>query len=211
MTTQTRTSTDRANGAAIAAFAFGSIAVVTAAIVAIVAFGGAGNGNPNQGGVVVPPPAASPSGPAKPTTDPTTEPTTAPIPSAKPDAPIKVRIATVNHADVTVAVIDETTRVLEARSGPPIEGASVDYDRLSVESVDATTLRLTWSDYPIDNALTLFVSEGEGRVRLVLVRPGPTGTTDSIAFDRQLLVHFASPIDAADVDPFVQDGLDTAG
>ena len=109
MTTQTRTSADRSNGAAISAFAFGAIAVVTAAILAIVAFGGAGNGNPNPGGVVVPPRAGSPSAPARPTAEPTTEPTTAPIPSAKPHAPIKVRIATVNHADVTVAVIDETT------------------------------------------------------------------------------------------------------
>jgi hypothetical protein len=117
----------------------------------------------------------------------------------------------VNHAAVTVDVVDETSRVLDARSGPPIEGVSVDSDHVQVENVDATTLRLTWSDYPMDNALTLFVSEGDGRVRLVLVRPGPSETTDAMAFDRQLILRFANPIDASDVDPFVQDGLDTAG
>lgn len=211
MTTNTQARTDRRTGAAVAAFTFGAIAVVTAAIVAFVAFGGAGNGRPNQGGIVIPPPAEAPSTPPKPTVEPTTDPTTAPSPSSKPEAPIRVRIATLNRADVSVDVVDETSRVLDARSGPPIEGTSVDYDRLAVENVDATTLRLTWIDYPIDNALTLLVSQGgDGRVRLVLVRPGPTETTDTIAFDRQLLVRFASPIDAADVEPFVQDGLDTA-
>jgi hypothetical protein len=209
MTTQTRTTSDRSNGTALAAFAFGAVAVVTAAFVAIVAFGGAGNGNPNQGGVVVPPP-ASPSVPATPSIDPSARPTTAPHRSSKPDEPIKVRIATVNHANVTVDIVDETLRVLDARSGPPIEGASVDFDRLQVENAGPTTLRLTWSDYPMPTALTLFVSETNGRVRLVLVRPGPTGTTDAMAFDRQMLVRLASPIDAANVDPFVQDGLDTA-
>ena len=214
MTTQTRTRTDR-NGAAIAA-----IAVASAAVVAIMAFGGAGNGNGNQGGVVVPPPAASPSTPPTPTPAPTSEPTAAPTPSSTPSptpgggddgTPIKVRIATVNHADVTVDVFDETSWVVDARSGPPVEGVSVDYDRVQVENVDPATLRLTWSDYPMDTELTLFASEGDGRVRLVLVRPGPTETTDAIAFDRQLLLRFATPIDAGKVDAFVQDGLDTAG
>lgn len=209
MTTQTRTRTERTDAFAIAALGLAAIAVATATIAAV-AFGGAGDGRPNQGGIVVPPPAASPSTPSQPSTEPTTVPSPSPRPSPKPAVPPKVRISTVNHADVTLDIVDETSRVIEARSGPAIEGVSVDFDRLDVENLDATTLRLTWSDFPIDNALTLFVSEGDGRLRLVLVRPGPTETTDSIAFDRQLLVRFATPVDATDVDTFVQDGLDTA-
>ena len=215
MTTQSRTSPDRAGGLAIAILGFAAAAVTTAAVIAAIALSGNGSGNGDQGGIVVPPPAASPSMPARPTA----RPTDAPIPTAKPSpsptsdpaTPVRVRIATVNHADVTVDVVDETSRIVDARSGPPIDGASVDGERLDVAQVDATTLRLTWTDYPIDNALTLLVSQGgDGRVRLVLVRPGPTETTDAIAFDRQLTLRFADPIDASHVDPFVQDGLDTA-
>jgi hypothetical protein len=215
VTTQTRTNPSHGDGAVIAAIGIAALAVATAAVVAIVAFGGAGKDG-GDSGIVVPPPSASPSAPATPTTWPTTAPSPTSRPSPTPGGgddgtPIRVRIATVNHAAVTVDVVDETSRVLDARSGPPIEGVSVDTDRVQVENVDATTLRLTWSDYPMDNALTLFVSEGDGRVRLVLVRPGPSETTDAMAFDRQLILRFANPIDASDVDPFVQDGLDTAG
>jgi hypothetical protein len=212
MTTQTRTSTHRANETAFAVIGFGAIGVATAAVIALVAFGGNGGGTGDQGGIVVPPPAASPSTPAAPTTKPTASPSSKPSPTpggGDDGTPIRVSIATVNHADVTVDIVDETSRIVDVRSGPAIEGASVDYDRVSVENVDATTLRLTWTDYPMDSTLTLFVSQGDGRFRFVLVRPGPTETTDAMAFDRQLLVRFATPIDASEVDPFVQDGLDT--
>ena len=214
VTTQTRTDQGRTNAFAIAAGGFAAIAVATAAVVAVVALSGAGKGSSGHGygdgGVVVPPPTASPSGAAtpRPSAKPSATPTTAPIPSSKP-ASTRIRIATVNDADVTVDIVDKTARVTHARSGPAIEGVSVDYDRLLVKYVDPRTLRLTWSDYPMDNALTLFVSQDGGRLRLVLVRPGPSGTTDAIAFDRQLLLTFASPIDASDIDQVVQDGLDT--
>ena len=88
---------------------------------------------------------------------------------------------------------------------------SVEPYRLQVENLDATTLELTWVDFPIDNALALYIDESEGGLRLVLVQPEPTGTTDAMGFDRVLILSFSEPISADDVDPFLQDGLDTPG
>jgi hypothetical protein len=111
---------------------------------------------------------------------------------------------------VTVDVVDETSRVVEARTGRPADGASVDFDNLAIENLDPSTLQLTWIDYPMDSALTLFISEAGGHLRLVLVRPEPTGTTDAMGLDRVMILRFARPVDAAGAVTFVQDGLDTA-
>ena len=88
---------------------------------------------------------------------------------------------------------------------------SVDSYRLEVENIDATTLKLSWVDFPIENALALYIDESERGLRLVLVQPEPTGPTDAMGFDRDLILSFSEPISADDVEPFLQDGLDTPG
>jgi hypothetical protein len=75
------------------------------------------------------------------------------------------------------------------------------------ENVDATTLRLTWTGGPCDVADTLAI-DSTGRTFL-LVEPECPG--DAVAFDRVLLLHLSSPIDAAEVHAVLQDGLDTEG
>ena len=75
-------------------------------------------------------------------------------------------------------------------SGQPDEGMSVEPGTIKVASVDATTLRLTWVDYPIDNDLTLYVYREDGGFRLVLIQPEPTGPTDAMGSDRELLLTF---------------------
>ena len=92
----------------------------------------------------------------------------------------------VTRADVYVDIADTTGLLVNATSGRPAEGQSVAPYTLSVENLDATTLKLTWVDYPIDNALTLYIDEHEGAIRCLLVQPEPTGPTDSIALDREL-------------------------
>ena len=62
-----------------------------------------------------------------------------------------------------------------------------------------------------DNALALFIDESDGRIRLLLVQPEPTGPTDSIALDRELILSFSQPISADQVESFLQEGLDTPG
>lgn len=171
----------------IAAVAAG---VVLAAVVAFSALGSTGGGNGN--GAV-----GAPSD--KPSTD------------GSDSMPIKVDLENVSGADVYVDIADTTGLLVSAASGKPAEGQSAEPYTLQVENLDATTLKLTWVDYPIDNALALYIDEHEGSIRLLLVQPEPTGPTDSIALDRELVLSFSQPISADHVEAFLQDGLDTPG
>jgi len=162
--------------------------------------------------VVTPAPAATP----KPT--PITPPAT-PAPSVDPDEepghdaiPITVDIATFDRHHVVLDVDDRTGTVVSATSGRPGDGgASVEPYKLVITNVDETTLRLQWVDYPIDNHLTLFVVQNLGKMTIALVQPPPTGATDSIALDRELLLTFDRPVDARTVEAILQDGVDTVG
>ncbi len=204
--------------------------VVLAAFVAFTAFGGGGGGN--DGGVAPPAASPSPSAPVQapvPSVDPdetpaaTPEPTETPVPTETPapttdpndggsDAmPIKVDLDNATGADVYVDIVDSTGLLVDATSGTPGDGISVEAYTLKVENLDATTLQLTWIDYPIDNALALYIDESEGGIRLLLVQPEPTGTTDAIGFDRELILSFSEPVSADQVEAFLQDGLDTPG
>jgi hypothetical protein len=211
---QTQTTARQLRPSAIVAF---GVAAVTVALVTIVALGGVGGRGAGTGGVVVPPPTVTPSvPPATPSAEPSRVPAT-PEPTATPPAeptddgvdgaPIGVDLRNMTGADIHVDVFDRTGLVVGAESGRPGDGVSV--GSLVVENLDPRTLELTWSDYPIDNALTLFVDRTDAGYRLLLVQPGPTGPTDAIAFDRVLILRFAEPISAADVETFLQDGLDT--
>jgi hypothetical protein len=233
MTTRTL---DGRNGSAqiipIVAIAAG---VVLAATVAFVAIGG-GNGN-NNGGVGAPPagdpsptpivtpapapsdpadpPAPAPSDPADPADpadpEPTDSPSEDPSDGGTDGMPIKVDLDNETGADVYVDIVDGTGYLVGAESGTPGEGTSVDLYTLQVENIDAKTLKLTWIDYPIDNALALYIDETEGGIRLLLVQPEPTGPTDSMGLDRELILSFSQPISADNVEAFLQDGLDTPG
>ena len=125
--------------------------------------------------------------------------------------PIKVDLENVSGADVYVDIADTTGLLVNAVTGGPAEGQSVAPYTLNVENLDATTLKLTWVDYPIDNALALYIDESEGAIRFLLVQPEPSGPTDSIALDRELILSFSEPISADQVEAFLQDGLDTPG
>jgi len=123
--------------------------------------------------------------------------------------PIRVDLRNSTGAQVHVDVVDRPGVVVGAESGRPGDGASVESDKLVVQNVDARTLRLTWADFPIDNALVLYIDRTETGYRFVLIQPEPSGDTDSIAFDRELILRFAADISANDVEPFLQGGFDT--
>jgi hypothetical protein len=137
-------------------------------------------------------------------------PSTSPIATTAP-VPASIELVTADDSDVVVRLVDRTGSITAAVSGRPGDGASVEGYSLSVANADASTLRLTWIDYPVDNELTLFVDEVDGRVRLLLVQPEPKGDTDAIGFDRELLLTFDHPVAARTVAAFLQDGLDTPG
>src|SRR4029079_18317493 len=108
---------------------------------------------------------------------------------------------------VAVDIAALTGLAVSATSGSPAEGASA--DGLVVENVDARTLRLTWVDFPIDNVDQLNIEWFDGHLKFVLVQPEPTGVTDSIGFDRELVLTFSEPVSAADIEAILTTGLDT--
>jgi hypothetical protein len=198
MTTQVRDGRDRSTQ--ITFLATIAAGVVLAAFVALTAFGG---GRGNDGDIAPLPASPVPSETPSPTTDPN---------DGGSDAmPIKVELDNATGADIHVDVADTTGLLVGAASGTPGDGQSVEPYTLKVENLDATTLQLTWVDFPIDNALALYIDESEGAVRLLLVQPEPTGPTDSIGFDRVLILSFSEPVSASEVQAFLQDGLDTPG
>jgi hypothetical protein len=180
-----------------------------ATVLAVTAFSTFGGGGGNGGGVGAPPPTASPT--AVPTRVPTPVPTPVATDGGSDAMPIKVDLENVTGANVYVDIVDQTGLLVHAASGSPADGMSVEPYTLSVENIDATTLRLTWVDFPIDNALALYIDEHEGGVRLLLVQPEPKGPTDSIGLDRELVLSFSQPISADSVEAILQDGLDTPG
>jgi hypothetical protein len=123
--------------------------------------------------------------------------------------PIMVDLRNWTDADVYVDIVDSTGLLIDARSGTPGDGPSV--EGLVAENIDATTLKLTWSDFPIDNALALYVDAHEGGIRLLLVQPEPTGRTDAVGFDRELILSFSAPVSADQVETVLVEGLHTPG
>jgi hypothetical protein len=213
--TDFRSSTGGIRPAVAIAFAGAAIVVLAATAFAV------GGGNP-----AAPPTPARPSAsvvagaPPVTTPQPTSQPVDpTPVPTAKPaprpthanspvdPAPIRVDLETVDGHVVRVDIVDLTGILVTAVSGSPAAGASA--DGLAVENIDARTLRLTWVDFPIDNVDALNIEWFDGHLRLVMVEPEPTGVTDAIGFDRQLVLTFAEPISAADVEAVLTTGLDT--
>jgi hypothetical protein len=123
--------------------------------------------------------------------------------------PIKVDLENATGNDVYVDVVDYGETLVDAVSGTPGDGMSVEPYTLQVENIDERTLRLTWIDYAIDNALTLYVY-GDGD-RIVLIQPEPGQAVDSMGFDRELILTFDHAVSAGAIEAFLQDGMDTPG
>jgi len=155
----------------------------------------------------------SPTPKPRPVTPPAEPSPSAPVPAdGGHDAmPIRVDLRNATGAQVHVDIVDRPGVVVAAESGRPGDGASVETDTLVVRNVDARTLRLTWVDYPIDNALALYIDRTETGYRFVLIQPEPSGDTDAVAFDREQILRFADDISANDVEAFLQGGFDTGG
>jgi hypothetical protein len=128
-------------------------------------------------------------------------------PSPEPAEDRHVPLLTATGHDITVTITDESGTLLDATSGTPGDGASVEPYRVVVTNDDASTLRLVWTGGPCNADDTLKIDR-TGRAFL-LVEPECDG--DSVAFDRILILHLSSPTDAADVQAVLQDGLDTPG
>ena len=135
-----------------------------------------------------------------PSTAPSSAPTVGPSGGA-----IRVVLAQATNKAVTIDITDQSRTLLAAMSGTPGDGASVEPFKLIVANDNPTTLRLTWVGGPCDSATSLSIDQT--RRQFLLVQPECSG--DSIVTDRVLVLTFSQPITAADIQPFLQDGLDT--
>jgi hypothetical protein len=196
----------------------GLLALVATSVAGGAAAGSLQSGRPSGGnlGVVVPGSAApaSPTATPAPTSAPSSVPTSAP--SADPtdaeepghDAmPLTVNLINETNDHVYVDIADNSGLLVDAVSGTPRDGASVEPYKLKVETIDARTLRLTWSDYAIPNGLALYIDESARR--FILVQPEPKGDVDAMVHDRVLILTFSESISADDIEAILQDGLDT--
>ena len=132
-----------------------------------------------------------------------------PIDDGDDAMPITVDLETADGHDVHVDIVDRYGLLESAKSGHPAEGMSVEPYTLQIENLDERTLKLTWVDFAIDNALALHFFQ-DGKV-LVMVQPEPDGDVDAMGHDRALILTFDEPIDADGIEGFLQGGLDTPG
>jgi len=187
--------------------------VALAAAVAFTAFGGGGDRNDRPVAAPIANPSPSPTPPATPVPAPEETPAPTPVPAPEDggsDAmPIKVVLENATGADIYVDIADTTGLLVDAQSGTPGDGMSV--ETLTAENIDATTLKLTWVDFPIDNELAMYIDEHDGGIHFLLVQPEPSGPTDAMGFDRELILSFSEAISAEDVETLLVEGLDTPG
>ena len=184
------------------------VAVAIAAVLAACSAGGAAPAPTD-------PPAPAPTAVPAPITPAPASPAPAPTPEVEDPGsdllPIHVELDSTSGQSVSVDILDRTGFIESATTGQPGDGATVEPYSVLVENIDARTLRLTWTDYPIDNALALYVDPNGASLRFVLVQPAPTGEADAMGEGRILDLTFDRDVSAAQVEAFLQEGLDTPG
>ena len=152
---------------------------------------------------------AAPAPSEAPVATPTPVATPEPTDGGRDATPLTVDLVTPDGHDVHVDIVDRHSLLESAESGHPSEGMSVEPYTLKIENLDERTLKLTWVDFGIDNALALHFFQS-GRT-LVMVQPEPDGAVDAMGHDRELILTFKEPISADDLGGFLQGGLDTPG
>jgi hypothetical protein len=182
-----------------------ALLIALVAVVAVVASGALGRAGDPAGPTPSTPPSGSPTSTPKPTPSPTPEPSDPPA-----DGIFTVDLNTVDDHDVKIVVADRTGTVVEVSSGNAGDGMSVRWFDMKVENLDAETLRLTWVGLPRDEAVKLFVSQEDGKVRLLFVQAAPPINSDALGFDRIVVLRFDAPVSADDVVWSMQEGFDTA-
>ena len=181
----------------------GLVFALLALVVAIVAAGVIGS-RLQQPPVVVPPSdQLSPSAPLDGSPPASPSPTS---PASEPPAPLfRADLETTAGQSATVDVVDLSGLVVTGRSGPAIEGATVDGIVVTNEKPD--TLLITWAGSPCDTVHRLTV-DGTA-TQIVLERPGCGG--DSIARDLSLILQLSRSIVASDVQASILAGAGAGG
>ena len=170
------------------------VAVVLAmsAVLVIVAGGVFGRGlDPSPAPSDAPPnPPSMPSSP-QPTVVPTDDPA---------DGPIILDLDNLTDHDVSVVIDDSTGNLDGAVSGQPGDGMSVRWLDVKVENLDSKTLRVVWVGLPRDKQVQLSIAGDDGSYRLDFVQAAPPANSDSVGYDRILVLGFDTDVAADDVD-----------
>lgn len=139
---------------------------------------------------VLPVPTAGPSD--GPSAAPSASPSPQELPS--PSFPIRVGLRTASAATMFVDVTDESGLLVDARTGTPVEGGSVP-NGVSATNVDDRTVLLAWTDAVCDITYGLKI-----RTTMSMTLTSPPCVGDTFALDRRLLLQFAVPVPAADIE-----------
>ena len=119
-------------------------------------------------------------------------PTAGPDGSPRPSFPIRVELQTGTSASMIVDVTDASGLLADARPGTPADGGSVPAGTVDARNIDERTVLLTWTDAVCDVEYALQI---ETTTSMTLTSSPCVG--DTLALDRQLLLQFAVPVDAA--------------
>jgi hypothetical protein len=162
--------------------------LLTLVVLAVTACGAAGAATPSP----------TPTAPASPAPSvPATE-APSPAPSESPAAD-GIDLDTFDQNDVFVVVDDPDGFLAGAASGRAGDGMSIRWGDVQVENLDEDSLRVTWVGLPVDAEISLEVkAKGDGYV-LDFTQPAPPESSDAIGFDRVLVLDFAAPVKAEDV------------
>jgi len=132
---------------------------------------------------------------------PSASPSAAPTPSATPtgpaipaSAPPAVHVDLIEHVgeDASIDIVDRSGTLVDAESGDPPDGGSVEEGTIQVvaDTADANTLVLTWTGMPCDTTHQLDIAPDH---TLTITRPACSG--DTIPVDHVLRLTFDAPVD----------------
>jgi hypothetical protein len=138
--------------------------------------------------------------PATPVPTPTPSPT--PDPSDAPDGHFVVDLDVSDDHDVSVAVDDQSGRIVGVASGQAGDGMSVRWTDIEIVNIDARTLQVTFVGFPQDEVIDLdfAVAAGDG-FNLTITQALPLPNTDALGADRVVVLEFGQDVDAEDVYP----------
>ncbi len=145
-------------------------------------------------------PVVEPSPSPTPQPSPTAQPSPSAAPSDEGAGPVVIDLDLATDHAVSVTVDDATGDVVDVRSGQAGAGMSVRWGDVLVTNVDARTIQVTWVGLPIDEQLDLVIGRDGETVTLAFEQDLPPAFSDAMGLDRVLVVTFADPVDADDVE-----------
>ena len=157
---------------------------------------------------VVVPPVSTPS--TSPSPSSTVQPSPSPVPSASPSPSATPVVMSVDlkafdgRTLATMQIVDESGTLVAARSGQPAEGGSASSpDKADVvnDPDDPRTIILTWTGLFGDDDRRLTIAP-DGRTMTIEVVPG---VGDLLPVDRELILTFAGPVPAGEVNASIVD------